>query len=70
MALTNQEPVRKAVELLRDGLKPLVGRELVAVLGVTWAEVAGPERGRRGGETSGIGGRITHSRLRWTSVGR
>jgi hypothetical protein len=49
MALTNQERVGKAVELLRDGLKPFVERELVAVHGPKWAQVAdlGQDRGRR-----------------------
>src|SRR6266581_3754969 len=50
MALTNQERVGKAVELLRDGLKPFVERELEAVHGKRWAEVSdlGPDRPRKG----------------------
>jgi predicted AAA+ superfamily ATPase len=52
MALTNQERVGKAVELLRDGLKTFVERELAAVHGPKWGEVAdlGQERGRRGSD--------------------
>src|SRR4030042_5075177 len=50
MALTNQERVGKAIEQLRDGLKPFVERELAAVHGAKWAQVAdlGPERARSG----------------------
>lgn len=52
MALTNQERVGKAVELLRDGLKPFVERELQAVHGPKWADVAdlGQERAPRRGD--------------------
>jgi hypothetical protein len=50
MALTNQERVGKAIEQLRDGLKPFVERELAAVHGAKWPQVAelGPERARSG----------------------
>ncbi len=50
MALTNQERVGKAVELLRDGLKPFVERELEAVHGKRWATVSdlGPDRPHKG----------------------
>lgn len=36
MALSNQERVGKGMELLRDGLKPFIERELKARLGVSW----------------------------------
>src|SRR3990172_9220625 len=50
MALTNQERVGKAIEQLRDGLKPFVERELEAVHGKKWAEIAdlGPDRAHKG----------------------
>jgi len=40
MALTNQERVGKAIEQLRAGLRPFVERELAAVHGPNWAQVA------------------------------
>jgi hypothetical protein len=36
MALSNQERVGKGMELLRDGLRPFIERELKARLGVSW----------------------------------
>jgi hypothetical protein len=39
MALTNQERDGKAVEQLRDRLKPFVERELAAAHGPKWAPV-------------------------------
>ena len=44
------ERVGKAIEQLRDGLKPFVEREPAAVHGAKWAQVAdlGPERARSG----------------------
>ena len=36
MAITNQERVGKALDLLRDGLRPFVERELRAHLGKYW----------------------------------
>ena len=40
MAITNQERVGKAMELLRDGLRPFIEREMRARLGDAWdAEV-------------------------------
>jgi hypothetical protein len=55
MALTNQERVGKAIEQLRDGLKPFVERELAAVHGAKWAQVAdlGQERAPRRGDPLG-----------------
>lgn len=38
MAITNQERVGKGMELLRDGLKPFLERELSARLGDEWEE--------------------------------
>jgi hypothetical protein len=54
MALTNQERVGKAIEQLRDGLKPFVERELEAVHGKKWAELAdlGPDRAHKGDPTT------------------
>lgn len=40
MAITNQERVGKALELLRDGLWPFVEREMKAVHGDKWIKVA------------------------------
>src|SRR5690349_20249728 len=40
MAITNQERVGKALELLRDGLRPFVEREMKAVHGEKWVKVA------------------------------
>ena len=37
MAITNQERVGKAMELLRDGLRPFIEREMLARLGDAWA---------------------------------
>jgi len=55
MALTNQERVGKAIEQLRDGLKPFVERELAAVHGAKWAQVAdlGQDRARQGADPLG-----------------
>ena len=36
MAITNHERVGKALELLRDGLRPFVARELEAKHGKYW----------------------------------
>ena len=36
MAVTNYERVGKALELLRQGLKPFVEREMQAAMGDTW----------------------------------
>ena len=36
MAITNYERVGKALELLRDGLRPFVARELEAKYGKYW----------------------------------
>jgi hypothetical protein len=36
MAITNHERVGKALELLRDGLKPFISRELEAKHGKYW----------------------------------
>ena len=38
MAITNHERVGKALELLRDGLRPFVERELKASLGDRWPQ--------------------------------
>lgn len=40
MAITNQERVGKALELLRDGVRPFVEREMKAVHGEKWIKVA------------------------------
>jgi hypothetical protein len=37
VAITNQESVGKAVELLREGLRPFIEREMPARLGDAWA---------------------------------
>jgi len=39
MAITNQERVGKAMELLRDGLRPFVEREMNAQFGERWSRV-------------------------------
>jgi len=41
MAITNQERVGKAMELLRDGLRPFIEREMRARLGEAWEEEVG-----------------------------
>jgi predicted AAA+ superfamily ATPase len=40
MAITNQERVGKALDLLRDGLRPFVEREMKAVHGEAWEKTA------------------------------
>ena len=37
MAITNQERVGKAMEILRDGLRPFIEWEMLARLGDAWA---------------------------------
>src|SRR4051812_12428266 len=52
MAITNQERVGKALEILRDGLRPFVEREMKAVYGPTWvkqAEIGFPGSRAKGG---------------------
>ena len=39
MAITNQDRVGKAMELLRDGLRPFVEREMKARVGESWSQV-------------------------------
>ena len=38
MAITNHERVGKALEQVRDGLRPFVERELKAAIGETWPQ--------------------------------
>lgn len=38
MAITNLERVGKAMELLRDGVRPFVERELKSVIGTSWSQ--------------------------------
>src|SRR5947207_3026532 len=40
MAITNQERVGKAIELLRDGLRPFIEREMKAAFGDGWMKTA------------------------------
>jgi hypothetical protein len=40
MAITNQERIGKAMEILREGLKPFVERECTAKLGKYWITTA------------------------------
>ena len=40
MAITNQERIGRALELLRDGLRPFVEREMQAAFGEKWIKVA------------------------------
>src|ERR1017187_6355445 len=42
MAITNSERVGKALDLLKDGLRPYVERELKATYKDRWIETAGP----------------------------
>ena len=42
MAITNSERVGKALELLKDGLRPYVERELKATYKDRWVETARP----------------------------
>ena len=42
MAITNSERVGKALELLKDGLRPYVERELKATYKDRWVETAKP----------------------------
>lgn len=54
MAISNQERVGKAMELLRDGLKPFVERELQSVAGTSWTQaVADVVSDSRLGKTKG-----------------
>src|SRR5437899_6973532 len=54
MAITNQERVGKAMDLLRDGLRPFAERELKAKHGERWgSEVRAALSGRQLGQTKG-----------------
>src|SRR3989449_1265568 len=54
MAITNQERVGKAMDLLRDGLRPFAERELKAKHGDRWpSEVRAALSGRRLGQNKG-----------------
>ena len=51
MAITNRERIGKALDLLNEGLRPFVERELKGVHGNKWEDVARegqpPERGKK-----------------------
>ena len=51
MAITNRERIGKALDLLNEGLRPFVERELKGVHGDKWEDVARegqpPERGKK-----------------------
>src|SRR5437868_5641795 len=54
MAITNQERVGKAMDLLRDGLRPFVERELKTKYGDRWAaEIRAALAGRQLGQKKG-----------------
>src|SRR5256885_5349964 len=54
MAITNQERVGKAMDLLRDGLRPFAERELKAKHGDRWpSEVRAALSGRQLGQNKG-----------------